>query len=87
MPYSDELLSALVELLRPLMPLLAADQEVTLDSDLQSLGIDSLALVELIFLIETRFDVTFTEEHLVPETFTTVGTLYGVLNELCAKVG
>lgn len=87
MPQSDELLSSLIQLLRPLMPLQNANQELSMDSDLQALGVDSLALVELIFLVETSYDVTFAEEHLVPETFTTVGSLYGVVNELCAKVG
>ena len=39
------------------------------------LNADSIAIVELIVLIEERFSITFDDADLVPETFRTLGIL------------
>ena len=41
------------------------------------LNVDSIAIVELIVLIEERFSISFDDADLVPETFQTLGVLAG----------
>lgn len=65
---------------------LAADREsrdeVSLDDELQSLGIDSARLVELIMAVEREYQIVFAEECLIPATFTSVRSLSEVVQEL-----
>ncbi|MFJ7266941.1 phosphopantetheine-binding protein [Streptomyces sp. NPDC099050] len=45
------------------------------EDTLEALGADSLAIVELIVVLETEYDVVFTDDLLIPETFESVRSL------------
>jgi len=54
-----------------------AHEEIENDTPLfeDGLGLDSILLVELISLVEKKFDIKFSDEELIPEYFSTVGNL------------
>ncbi|MEO8921917.1 MAG: acyl carrier protein [Caldimonas sp.] len=55
------------------------------ESTLESLGLDSLALMEFVFAVEDRFDVRIPEERLDPrQAGVTLGQLAGLLDEAVA---
>lgn len=45
------------------------------------MGIDSLRMVELIVALEERFNITFKESDLDPDTLNTVGDLYMIIEK------
>lgn len=49
--------------------------EITADSNLKESGLDSLSLVVLVAAIEDVFGITFKEDDLQPENFTTAENL------------
>ena len=58
-----------------------ADRAVP-EAALESLGLDSLALMEFVFAVEDRFDVRIPEDRLDPrQTGTTLGRLAELLDE------
>jgi acyl carrier protein len=63
-------------------------EEITLDVSLleDGLGLDSIALVELISLIEENFNVQFGEDDLKMETFTNVQSLAQHIHGLTTPV-
>jgi acyl carrier protein len=63
------------ELLTPFLKYLG-DQELTEDSDLRRLGLDSMQSIELLFAIEDAFGVSLPDEDLNDATFATAGTLW-----------
>lgn len=55
------------------------------DSTLESLGLDSLALMEFVFAVEDRFDVRIPEDRLDPrQAGVTLDHLAGLLDEAVA---
>jgi acyl carrier protein len=55
------------------------------ESTLESLGLDSLALMEFVFAVEDRFDVRIPEERLDPrQAGVTLEQLAGLLDEAVA---
>ncbi|MDQ2736837.1 MAG: acyl carrier protein [Pseudomonadota bacterium] len=55
------------------------------ESTLESLGLDSLALMEFVFAVEDRFDVRIPEERLDPrQAGVTLGQLADLLDEAIA---
>ena len=55
------------------------------DSTLESLGLDSLALMEFVFAVEDRFDVRIPEERLDPrQAGVTLGQLARLIDEAVA---
>lgn len=55
--------------------------DIQLSSSLVELGIDSLAIIELIVSLEQRFGFTFEEQDLVETHFKTVETLMHLLQK------
>lgn len=51
----------------------------------EGLGLDSIAIVELVSLIEENFSVQFLEEDLRMEPFSSIRTLADYVDELCAR--
>lgn len=45
----------------------------------EGLGLDSVSLVELISLVEKKFDIKFSDSELNPESFSTVKILAGII--------
>ncbi|MGN9910038.1 phosphopantetheine-binding protein [Phytohabitans sp. LJ34] len=70
------------EVLRRHLKYLPAGEPLAPDADLRSLGLDSMAAVDLLFDIEDSFDIVLPDEALVEQTFTTPAALRGVLDEL-----
>jgi acyl carrier protein len=61
--------------LRPFLKY-AGDQEITAESRLRDLGLDSMQAIELLFAIEDGYGVTLPDEKLVDATFETAGRLW-----------
>ncbi|MEV4816023.1 phosphopantetheine-binding protein [Micromonospora tulbaghiae] len=74
------------ELLRPFLKFAGPD-EITEESRLRDLGLDSMREIELLFAIEDTFGVSVPDDKLVDSTFATAGGLWGVVEELRAPVG
>jgi acyl carrier protein len=70
-----------VTLLRPFLKY-AGDQEITPDSRLRDLGLDSMRAIELLFALEDAYDVVVPDEKLVEDTFETVDSLWTMIQEL-----
>ncbi|WP_405095727.1 phosphopantetheine-binding protein [Micromonospora sp. NBC_01412] len=83
----DELRKSITELVRPYVR--AADTRTLDDPDaeLAALGVDSLAVVELIVLIEKKFSVTFASDMLDWSTFRTVTSIADTVVALRGPTG
>lgn len=56
------------------------DDTIQIDSDLIHLGIlDSLSIMELLFMLEEEFKIEVDGEDIIPENFETVGKIADVL--------
>jgi acyl carrier protein len=69
-------------LLRQVLPDIAPDAVIGVDEPLSGHGLDSLAMVRLALRMEDEYAVSFPDEALVPETFTTATTLLRVVDGL-----
>ncbi len=56
--------------------------EIQFDRPLTELGLDSVAVIQLMIDIEMTFDVVFPDELLSAETFETAGSLWAVVESL-----
>jgi acyl carrier protein len=70
-----------VAVLRPFLRY-SGDQEITHESRLRDLGLDSMRQIELLFAVEDAFEVTIPDEKLVDSTFETSGDLWAVVDSL-----
>lgn len=75
----DERFEAMV---RARLPFLAESGELAGDVDLRALGLDSLAIVELLVEIEQTYQVEFDDEDLTAETFATPDVLWTSVRRL-----
>ncbi|HZG04695.1 MAG TPA: acyl carrier protein [Streptomyces sp.] len=66
------------ELLTPFLKLLGG-REITPESRLPDLGLDSMQSIELLFAIEDTFGVSLPDEDLNDTTFATAGSLWTVI--------
>ncbi|MFI1196317.1 phosphopantetheine-binding protein [Micromonospora sp. NPDC020750] len=78
----DELRKTITELVRPYVHAADARALADPDAELAALGVDSLAVVELIVLLENRFSVTFASDMLDWSTFRTVGSIADTVEAL-----
>lgn len=69
----------LEKILRVHARFVADGAEINPDASLASLGIDSLAMFELIVHIEDDFDLAIPPERITPETFATPSTIWDLL--------
>jgi diaminopimelate decarboxylase len=67
-------------LLRPMLPLLAADVEITPELDLIAAGLDSFALVELLIQIEEHYGIRLSDDLVAQEMFATPSTLWSTIS-------
>lgn len=86
MPPDDDLPARLARLLGETLPDAPDPAGITAEVPLfdGGLELDSFDLVEFISAIEGEFGIRFSEEHFVPETFATLGSLAGVLRSYSA---
>ena len=67
------------ELLTPFLKFLG-DRQITGDSSLRELGLDSMQAIELLFAIEDTFAVTLPDEDMNDATFATAGSLWDAIS-------
>lgn len=67
-------------MLRPFLKY-AGEQEITDESRLRDLGLDSMQAIELLFAIEDGYGVTLPDDKLVDSTFETAGALWAAIEE------
>lgn len=70
-----------VSLLRPFLRY-AGDREISAESRLRDLGLDSAHAIELLFAVEDAYGVVIPDERLVDATFETCRSLWSVIEEL-----
>ena len=68
------------EILRAHLPFIEPDEELMPDAELRDLGLDSLAMVDLLAALEKGYDVRFRDDALKAETFRTADALWDVLS-------
>ncbi|MEU9234701.1 acyl carrier protein [Streptomyces subrutilus] len=64
-----------IEILRPTADG-GAGADITPDTDLRALGIDSMAAIELLFTLEDTFGIALPDTDLNDDTFATAGSLW-----------
>jgi acyl carrier protein len=69
-------------ILRRQLPFLSDDEDLGADTRLRDLGLDSLATVGLLSVLERTYEIRFTDEALSMENFATPGLLWSVLSGL-----
>ncbi|MEU9504098.1 acyl carrier protein [Streptomyces sp. NPDC048196] len=52
---------------------------LTPDTDLRTLGVDSMQAIELLFAVEDTFGISLPDEELNDTTFATAGSLWNVI--------
>lgn len=72
---SDQLLA----ILRPRLRFLSAEDELTLDSDLGKLGLDSMASIDLLMDLEAQMGVQIPDESMDADTFATPRHLLAII--------
>lgn len=70
------------ETLRTFLPFLPAEEALTTETPLREYGLDSLATVELLAVLEQSYNVRFEDDALNLETFENPGRLWTALAEL-----
>ncbi|MFF0430620.1 phosphopantetheine-binding protein [Streptomyces sp. NPDC004327] len=73
-------------MLRPFLKY-AGEQELTAESRLRELGLDSMQEIELLFAIEDTFGVQLPDELLTETTFATAGNLWQAISDLNGAEG
>jgi acyl carrier protein len=71
-----------VTILRQHLPFMADDEQLTPDTSLRDLGLDSLGTVELLAALESAYDVRFVDDDLSMETFATPAVLWAALTRM-----
>ncbi|GAA3463292.1 acyl carrier protein [Saccharothrix longispora] len=67
------------ETLRSFLPFLSAEEALAADTPLREYGLDSLATVELLAVLEQNYGVRFQDDALNLETFENPGRLWTTL--------
>lgn len=70
------------QVLRAQARFLAAGTRIDPDLSMASLGVDSLDIIELIVILEGKFDLEIPIDQVTPETFSTPGSIWRLLCEL-----
>ncbi len=72
--------AAVIELLTA-EQILEPQEPLTSDTDLFSMGLDSMAMMQLLLQVEERFGLTINPAEMTRERFATAGALAGFLGE------
>lgn len=68
--------------IRTFLPFLPEEEALTAQTSLREYGLDSLATVELLSVLEQSYNVRFEDDALNLETFENPGTLWNALAQL-----
>lgn len=72
----------LQDILRPKLRFLPAGTEVPMDEDLGTLGLDSMASIDLLMELEQEFGVQIPDDLMTADTFATGNHLLAVVQQL-----
>jgi acyl carrier protein len=72
------------DMLRPFLKYAGA-AEITPDSSLRDLGLDSMQAIELLFAIEDTYQVSLPDELLNDRTFATAGNLWAAIDQVAQR--
>ncbi|MFP3992321.1 acyl carrier protein [Streptomyces sp. E11-3] len=75
------------ETLREYLPFLAADEQLSPDTNMRDMGLDSLGTVELMGSLENTYDVRFVDDALNLDTFATPAVLWEALSKMFETTG
>lgn len=64
---------------------LSRNGDLVPDAPLADLGLDSMRAVDLLFDLESTFDVVFPDSLLTAETFASVGSLHSAIRKLAGN--
>ncbi|MEU7426163.1 phosphopantetheine-binding protein [Streptomyces sp. NPDC040750] len=70
------------EILRPFLPFLPPREELTPDTGLRDLGLDSLGMVQLLGTLEEAYGLRFRDNALTMDTFRTAGALWDTVRSM-----
>ncbi len=70
----------LLDLVRPFLRLLPADQTLAMDAELGKLGLDSLQSIDLLMALEQEFNVQIPDEKITVESFTTPANILALIS-------
>jgi acyl carrier protein len=73
------------DILRQYLPFLCASEELTADTGLRDLGLDSMGIIEMLAALESAYEVRFLDEALTAGTFATPGALWTTLSEMTTR--
>jgi acyl carrier protein len=68
--------------LRPHLPFAEPDRALQSGDDLKDLGLDSMETIQLLLDLESFYGLTFPDELLTADTFTSVGGLWAAVSPL-----
>ncbi|ELS03905.1 phosphopantetheine-containing protein [Xenococcus sp. PCC 7305] len=79
---SDTIVSQLKEIMASELDLNLKVEEIDENANLleSDMGVDSLAIVELIYLVEEHFKIEFIDDELTPENFETLNILANIVS-------
>lgn len=66
----------LAKFMELIVPYFEEKENITLESNLEELGMDSFAAVRFLVDLETEFDIEFPDYLIGPDMFQTVGTIF-----------
>lgn len=84
---TDAISKKLADVLRPRLRFLAADAPIPPDASLGSLGLDSMATINLLLDLEQAFGVSIPDEMLSAETFETFQNMESTFRPLFEQAG
>ncbi|MEV6118644.1 phosphopantetheine-binding protein [Streptomyces sp. NPDC052109] len=70
------------QILRPFLPFLPPQEELTPDAELKDLGLDSLGTVQLLGTLEEAYQLRFRDSALTMDTFRTPGVLWDTMQSM-----
>ncbi|GGY07108.1 phosphopantetheine-binding protein [Streptomyces minutiscleroticus] len=73
------------QILRPFLPFLPPQEELTPGTELKDLGLDSLGTVQLLGTLEETYQVHFRDSALTMDTFRTAGVLWETVESMLQR--
>lgn len=75
------------QIIRSYLPFLPPEEPLDEETPLREYGLDSLGIVELLSTLESEYNLRFSEEDLMLETFANPGVLWRSLTRLGSATG
>lgn len=72
----------LVELVKKYLKFSGENSVLGKDDNLKDLGLDSISSIQLLIEIEDTYDITISDDHLTDDTFSSLATLWNVIEEI-----